>query len=108
MSETTNILGALVFPTDVGNNPIRVRFNFGVKARRPSYKCLSLIDFWLRPVGTFEIVAPILKRATTHGCASVLGQKQDGYHANAFPLIDFLLRPVGTPEIFAPGMKRPH
>jgi hypothetical protein len=23
-----------------------VRFNFGVKAKRLSYKCLSLIDFW--------------------------------------------------------------
>ena len=52
-----------------------VRFNFGLKARRPSCKCLSLVDFWLwgfapppkinfslHPVGAFEIVAPTLKR----------------------------------------------
>jgi hypothetical protein len=65
-----------------------VRFNFGVKARRLPYKCLSLIDFWrwgfapppkinffLRPLGAPEIFTPVLKR-TRYGKRRNAGQLQ--------------------------------
>ena len=57
----------------------RVRFNFWVKAKRLSYRYLSLIDFLrrgeappqrinllLRPVGAPEVFTPVLKRAPSH------------------------------------------
>ena len=64
-----------VSPNNLPYTPKRVRFNFGVKIRRLSCKCLSLsgflrrgaatpqkTTFLTRPVGAFEIVAPTLER----------------------------------------------
>jgi hypothetical protein len=90
------------YTPDTSMISLRVRFNFGVKIRRLSYKYLSVIDFWrrgfapppkilslLRPIGAIEIIAPTLERTLPGGCVSTLGKKKARYHANAFSLSDF-------------------